>query len=534
MLDKVGARRWIARIMLTWGLVSGARPSSREIAAATGFSGEHTFYLLRVLLGFAEAGFFPGIIFFLTLWFPASHRARIIGYFMAAIPLSSALGSPVSAALLGLDGAPAARAGNGCSSSRPLPSLVLAFVTFFYLTDRPADATLARARQSAPGCSAASRSRTSGASTFRPRARSRASTTRACSALSLVYFGAVACTLRRRLLAADDRQGLRRFDRADRLDQRHPLCRRLLRHDLVGPALGPHGGADDASRDRAGARRDRHRRLGVPRPIPLLKMIALTIGAFGVFASLPIFWTLPTAFLAGAAARRASRRSIRSAISPAISARSRSAGSRTRPAAFAWGLVGDRRLRGGRARHHAGVRPRSPAREGPRKSENCDNNPSANAEQIAYWNSVAARRWLDLDAKQDVVFAPITAALFDAPGSRRASAFIDVGCGGGGTTIDIARRVGAAGARSASTFRAPMLARRASGRRDGRRSNSSSPTPRPMLRAGVVRRAVLALRRDVLRRSGRAPSPICAGALGARRPSRIRLLARRPNSTPGR
>ena len=91
--------------MFSWGLISGAMAFIPAIAKTTDFSGEHTFYFLRVLLGFAEAGFFPGIIFFLTLWFPAAYRARIIGYFMAAIPLSSALGSPVSASLLGLDGA---------------------------------------------------------------------------------------------------------------------------------------------------------------------------------------------------------------------------------------------------------------------------------------------------------------------------------------------------------------------------------------------------------------------------------------------
>ena len=91
--------------MFTWGMISGAMAFIPDIAKATGLSGEHTFYMLRVLLGFAEAGFFPGIIFYLTLWFPSSYRGRMIGYFMAAIPLSSALGSPVSAALLGLDGA---------------------------------------------------------------------------------------------------------------------------------------------------------------------------------------------------------------------------------------------------------------------------------------------------------------------------------------------------------------------------------------------------------------------------------------------
>jgi len=102
ILDKVGARRWIARIMLSWGVISGAMAFIPGISQATGLSAEYTFYALRILLGFAEAGFFPGIIFFLTLWFPASYRARIVGYFTAAIPLSSALGSPVSASLLGL------------------------------------------------------------------------------------------------------------------------------------------------------------------------------------------------------------------------------------------------------------------------------------------------------------------------------------------------------------------------------------------------------------------------------------------------
>ena len=90
IMDKVGARVWIARIMLSWGVVSGAMAFIPSIARATGISPEYTFYLLRVLLGFAEAGFFPGIIFFLTLWFPASYRARIVGYFMAAIPGATA------------------------------------------------------------------------------------------------------------------------------------------------------------------------------------------------------------------------------------------------------------------------------------------------------------------------------------------------------------------------------------------------------------------------------------------------------------
>ena len=94
-LERFGARRWIARIMFTWGLVSGAMVFVQ---------GETSFYVVRVLLGAAEAGFFPGIIFYLTLWFPGVYRARIIGWFMVAIPLSTVFGAPVSSALLGLHG----------------------------------------------------------------------------------------------------------------------------------------------------------------------------------------------------------------------------------------------------------------------------------------------------------------------------------------------------------------------------------------------------------------------------------------------
>src|SRR5678815_320792 len=83
-LERVGARKWIARIMFTWGLLSGGMAF---INGATGF------YTVRVLLGIAEAGFFPGVIFYLTLWFPSVYRARIVGYFMAAIPLSTGVGA---------------------------------------------------------------------------------------------------------------------------------------------------------------------------------------------------------------------------------------------------------------------------------------------------------------------------------------------------------------------------------------------------------------------------------------------------------
>src|SRR5260221_12079487 len=130
-LERVGARKWIARIMFTWGLISGAM-------AFVG--GETSFYLLRVLLGVAEAGFFPGIIFYLTLWFPAVYRARIIGYFMAAIPLSTVIGAPISGVLLYLHGGLGLAGWQWLFIIEAVPAIILAGVGFFYLTDRPADA----------------------------------------------------------------------------------------------------------------------------------------------------------------------------------------------------------------------------------------------------------------------------------------------------------------------------------------------------------------------------------------------------------
>src|ERR1700694_1473359 len=76
LLERFGARKWIARIMLSWGILSGTMAFIPAIARATGLGNENSFYLLRVLLGVAEAGFFPGIIFYLTLWFPAGYRAH--------------------------------------------------------------------------------------------------------------------------------------------------------------------------------------------------------------------------------------------------------------------------------------------------------------------------------------------------------------------------------------------------------------------------------------------------------------------------
>ncbi len=127
-LEKFGARLWIARVMVTWGLISGA------MAFVTGPT---SFYILRFLLGAAEAGFFPGIILYLSYWFPAKNRAAVTALFMAAAPISVALGSPISGALLELDGLFGMHGWQLMFMIEAVPALVLGVVVLFYMTDRP-------------------------------------------------------------------------------------------------------------------------------------------------------------------------------------------------------------------------------------------------------------------------------------------------------------------------------------------------------------------------------------------------------------
>ena len=136
LLARVGARRWIARIMLTWGIFAGAMAL---------VSGPRSLYLVRFLLGAAEAGFFPGVILYITYWFPAQYRARIIGWFTVAIPVSSFLGSPISAALLEADGWMGLRGWQWMFVLEAVPAVVLGLVCLVVLRDDPRDATWLKA-----------------------------------------------------------------------------------------------------------------------------------------------------------------------------------------------------------------------------------------------------------------------------------------------------------------------------------------------------------------------------------------------------
>src|SRR5580704_12002181 len=129
ILHKVGARFWIGRVMITWGLVSVAMAFTR---------GPISFYVLRFLLGLAEAGFFPGIILYLSYWFPSNHRSAVTAMFMAAAPAAGLIGSPVSGALMELNGLLGLRGWQWLFLLEGLPALVLGFITFRFLTDRPA------------------------------------------------------------------------------------------------------------------------------------------------------------------------------------------------------------------------------------------------------------------------------------------------------------------------------------------------------------------------------------------------------------
>src|ERR1035437_8528086 len=131
ILHQVGARFWIGRVMITWGLVSVAIAFTR---------GPISFYVLRFLLGLAEAGFFPGIILYLSYWFPAHRRSAVTAMFMAAAPAAGLIGSPMSGALMQMNGLLGLRGWQWLFLTEGIPALVLGVITFHFLTDRPADA----------------------------------------------------------------------------------------------------------------------------------------------------------------------------------------------------------------------------------------------------------------------------------------------------------------------------------------------------------------------------------------------------------
>ena len=131
VLARVGARVWIARIMIGWGLVSSAMMF---------VSGPWSFAAFRLALGVAEAGFFPGMILYLTYWFPAAERARAVAFFMTATALTGVVGGPLSGVLMQLEGVLGLRGWQWLFLLEGIPAIILGVVTLYYMTDRPEQA----------------------------------------------------------------------------------------------------------------------------------------------------------------------------------------------------------------------------------------------------------------------------------------------------------------------------------------------------------------------------------------------------------
>jgi MFS transporter, ACS family, tartrate transporter len=131
VLEKVGARLWIARIMITWGILAGLTAT---------VTGSTSFGVVRFFLGVAEAGFFPGIVLYFTYWFPTYHHARIVSGFLVGLPIAVAAGAPVSTALLGLNGLFGLKGWQIMYIAEGIPTVIIGLVTFLVLTDKPEQA----------------------------------------------------------------------------------------------------------------------------------------------------------------------------------------------------------------------------------------------------------------------------------------------------------------------------------------------------------------------------------------------------------
>jgi len=297
-LHRFGARRWIARIMVTWGVVA---------AAMTFVPNAGWLYSLRFLLGIAEAGFFPGIILYLTYWFPQKDRARVTALFMMAVPLSSAIGAPLSSLLI--------EYGNGLFGLagwrtmfllEGIPAVIVGVVCWFYLTDRPVDAKWLTDPERAALADAMDRDDSAKNARFHVSIRESLTRPRVW-ALAFVYFGAVYGLYALGFFLPTIIKGF---------EQQFGTNYTILERGFINAIPYVLGTVAMLVWARHGDRRQErvwHVALplfvgGAAIPValylgnPLMAMIAVSICAMSVMAALPTFWALPTTFLAGAAA----------------------------------------------------------------------------------------------------------------------------------------------------------------------------------------------------------------------------------------
>ena len=295
VLARVGARRWIGSLMIVWGTIASAMMLVRGVAS---------FYTLRALLGVVEAGFFPGMILYLTYWFPAVERARAVASFMTAIPVSGIVGGPLSGALLGLNGVAGLAGWQWLFLLEGLPSTLLGATALWYLTDRPEDASWLPAEGRAWLVERLRREQSSGGQAERTRASLRQGLLDGVVwQLGLLYF---------LIIAGLYGQGLWLPQIIKGSSQLSDLTVGML---SVAPALVAAVAmvAWGARSDRTG---ERHLHVAAPlaagavgflatavtRDVPLLATAALSLSAVGFTSALGPFWALPTAFLRGTAA----------------------------------------------------------------------------------------------------------------------------------------------------------------------------------------------------------------------------------------
>jgi len=295
MLHRFGARRWIARILVTWGIVATAMAFAPNAAVLI---------VLRFLLGVAEAGFFPGIILYLTYWFPASHRARMTALFMTAIPISTALGSVVSTLIIqnwhGLFGLSGWRV---MFLVEGIPSILLAFVVWFALTDRPSEATwMPRAEQKALESRLAAEA--AEVAEAGPSSVWGALKSPRVLALSWVYFGIVYGLYALGFFLPTIVKGFSaQYGTTFSTVQQGLITAIPYAFGLVAMVVWTNRAGSPTVRVAVPALIGG---LAIPAALylsnPWLAILAVTICACGVLAALPCFWALPTAYLTGAAA----------------------------------------------------------------------------------------------------------------------------------------------------------------------------------------------------------------------------------------
>jgi MFS transporter, ACS family, tartrate transporter len=292
VLERLGARIWIARIMFSWGLVS---------AAMALVWNDTSFYAGRFLLGAAEAGFFPGVVLYLTYWFPAEHRAKMIGLFMAAVPISGVIGSPLSGWLLGLDGALGLHGWQWLFILEGLPSMILSVVIWLYLTDRPGAAHWLTAAEREWLEATLERERAHRDSVRKYRLGEALTDGRVLS-LSVLYFGLVSGLYGVTFWLP---QIIKGFGGLSNLEVGFIAALPTLAAAIAMVAWTRHS---DRTQERpwhvalpafAGF-------LGLTASAftsdPILSTIALSVALLGIYAAIATSWTLPTAFLTGTAA----------------------------------------------------------------------------------------------------------------------------------------------------------------------------------------------------------------------------------------